>query len=288
MKSMNKLRATALSLLVMFVLALTVPLTNPSAHNRSWAAEYRRHMSHRHSRAWWRRYRARIRRKRAALARKRAVAAWRGRRSASTRQARATVNQTVNSNAVQARSPETASSQRVNNEAHNASPQRAALNGWRLPTTLNGAVKIHVQATDGRPAGSATLSLVSFVRPSVGAMALSAQARRHMLGGVPFAEFRRTVIDRMIQAGGWVINDVEREMGGRRVYVVIAQTPSLNNGRTSEQSWVFYFTEIDGRIYSLVTNSPLEFSGRMAIESERVMNSFAPSDSSTLKETSRR
>src|SRR5256885_14048445 len=53
------LRAVALSLIVLFSIAITVPLTNSSAHTRRAAATRRyRH----HSRAWWRRHRARMRR----------------------------------------------------------------------------------------------------------------------------------------------------------------------------------------------------------------------------------
>ena len=38
------------------------------------------------------------------------------------------------------------------------------------------------------------------------------------------------------------------------VFEVIAQTPA-NSGTKSDQVWDFYFTEIDGRVYSLTTRS---------------------------------
>jgi hypothetical protein len=35
---------------------------------------------------------------------------------------------------------------------------------------------------------------------------------------------------------------------------------------------MFYFTEVDGRIYSVATNSPTEKSGQIADESEKIVN----------------
>ena len=40
------------------------------------------------------------------------------------------------------------------------------------------------------------------------------------------------------------------------------------------QSRMFYFTEVDGRIYSVATNSPAQQSERLAEESEKVINSL--------------
>ena len=54
-----------------------------------------------------------------------------------------------------------------------------------------------------------------------------------MLAGVSFSDLRRIAIDKMINAGGWVINDYERQVNGARVFVVIAQTPS--DGRSPER-----------------------------------------------------
>ena len=54
--------------------------------------------------------------------------------------------------------------------------------------------------------------------------------------------------------------------------VVTAQTPG--DGRSPDKSWNFYFTEVNGRIYRLTTNTPQEFSGRMAAEAESFIASF--------------
>ena len=74
-----------------------------------------------------------------------------------------------------------------------------------------------------------------------------------MVGGASFTELRRIVIDKMISAGGWVVNDRQREIGGRRVFEVIAQTPSTNG--KPDQVWNFYFAEVDGEFTRLTTRT---------------------------------
>jgi hypothetical protein len=146
----------------------------------------------------------------------------------------------------------------------------AVPNGWSRQGAANGAMKFVINA-DGRHAGEATLSITNG-RPFDGAVAPRMQ--RKMIGGVPTTELRRSVIDKMVASDGWVVNDVQREIAGRPVFIVLAQTPASSDGRTPRQSWVFYFTEVDGRIYSLATNSPLEFADRIANESAQMMASF--------------
>jgi hypothetical protein len=99
-----------------------------------------------------------------------------------------------------------------------------------------------------------------------------------MLSGVSFTDLRRIAIDKMINAGGWVINDYERQVNGARVFVVIAQTPS--DGRSPEKAWNFYFAEVDGKIYGLTLNTPLEFSNKLTVEGEKFVSSL------TVKATS--
>ena len=95
--------------------------------------------------------------------------------------------------------------------------------------------------------------------------------RNKTVGGVPTTSLRREVIDRMIRENGWVVNDYQKEIGGQQVYVVVAQSQATN-GRV--QSRMFYFTEVDGRIYSVATNSPVDAAERLAEESEKVINSL--------------
>jgi hypothetical protein len=93
-----------------------------------------------------------------------------------------------------------------------------------------------------------------------------------LLAGVAFSDLRRIVIDKMINAGGWVVNDYERQVNGARVFVVVAQTPS--DGRSEDKSWQFYFAEVNGKIYSLTLNTPLQFSDRLAAQGEKFLTSF--------------
>ena len=97
-----------------------------------------------------------------------------------------------------------------------------------------------------------------------------------MLGGVSFADLRRSVIDKMIANGGWVVNDRQREIGGHRVFEVIAQTPA--NSEKPEQVWKFYFTEVNGRVYSLTTHSAIGLTEKLAADAEKFLGSFRPMD----------
>ncbi|MGI8555351.1 MAG: hypothetical protein ACR2LT_03200, partial [Pyrinomonadaceae bacterium] len=72
------------------------------------------------------------------------------------------------------------------------------------------------------------------------------------VGGVSTSALRRTVIDRMMKEDGWVVNDYQKDLGGKKVYVVVAQSKGANN---QVQSRLFYFTEVEGKIYSVATNS---------------------------------
>jgi hypothetical protein len=46
-----------------------------------------------------------------------------------------------------------------------------------------------------------------------------------MLAGVPVADLKRIVIDKMVSNGGWVVNDFVRDVNGNRVFVVTGRTP---------------------------------------------------------------
>jgi hypothetical protein len=116
----------------------------------------------------------------------------------------------------------------------------------------------------------ATLSVVALSRPAPAYLTLKEQ--HQMLGGVSFAELRRIVIDKMIAAGGWVTNDYQREVGGRQVFIVTAQTPA--DGRSPEKALNYYFTEVNGRIYSLTTEASLQSSERVTAEVERFIASL--------------
>lgn len=134
----------------------------------------------------------------------------------------------------------------------------------RMKETSNAEAQFKVNNRNGEELGSASITVVG------AAMGEDRDAGRYKtLSGVSTSSLRRTVIDQMIKENGWVVNDYQKEVGGKKVYVVVAQSPGAG-GQT--QSRMFYFTEVDGRIYSVATNSPTENSGQIADESEKIVN----------------
>jgi hypothetical protein len=230
------LRKILLSLLIVVSVITILPFAESAAHGIRQSVGMQRRHHRRHSRRWWRRHR---RLRRAALAHR---------------------NRSLVTGV-----PAT------NNMAPAASPVLSQLpNGWNaLPVAKNGEMRFRATA-EGSASDRAALIVVALSQPNPAYLA--PKERRQMLGGVSFTDLRRIVIDKMITSGGWVSNDYEREVGGHRVFVVTAQTPA--DGRTSEKVWNSYFTEVNGRIYSLTTESSLQSSERMAAEAEEFIASL--------------
>jgi hypothetical protein len=145
--------------------------------------------------------------------------------------------------------------------------------GWSPGSTSNGASNFRITSPSGMPEANATLAIA--VPASANGNQPIGREQRNMLGGVSFNDLRRTVIDKMIGSGGWVVNDRQREIQGRRVFQVIAQTPATSDGKP-EQVWNFYFTEIDGRIYSLTTHTAGSFNDKLAADAELFLSNFRP------------
>ena len=259
---MKTLRPLVLAFLILSLVTAGLPVSDALAH---WARRPHLHrkMKHRrvrHSRAWWRRHRAWIRHKRERAARRRDERARRLRMNS------------PNGNM---------SSSAASNLASKSRATAVALPGPRPPFDLAmpntwtsasagavpGTMKFKINTPDGRAAGTATIAPVTLTNAEMAV----ASTRTKTLGGVPFVALRRTVIDQMVVEGGWVVNDMEREFQGRRIYIVIAQSGS---GGVARQSWTFYFTEMNGRIYSLSTNAPVEFSAPLAADAEQIMASL--------------
>jgi hypothetical protein len=234
------LRTITLSCLMLISVGVMLPFASSTAHGiRQSSASHQQRRYRRHSRAWWRRHRARLRlRRAAALAHRNAPLG-----------------------------PVFADS--TNPDASTAVlPKLPA--GWNNPTLANGGeVRFRTEGSATVP-GQGTLSVVARSRPNPAY--LTQREQRTMLAGVAFSDLRRIAIDKMINAGGWVINDYERQVNGARVFVVIAQTPA--DGRSPEKSWNFYFAEVDGKIYSLTLNTPLQFSDKLAAEGEKFISSL--------------
>ncbi len=243
-------RKLVLLVLIVISVAAILPVADSAARGLGRSLGVHRH--HRwHSRRWWRRHRARMRRMQAA----RAMA----HRATSLKVKPAMVDPMVAPIAATVAAP----------VSPVTAPAAAQLeNGWHaLPAAANGEMKFRATAN---PTDQAKLSVVALSRPNPAF--LTQKEQKQMLSGVSFSELRRTVIDKMVNAGGWVTNDFERQVNGRRVFVVTAQTPG--DGRSSDKAVNYYFTEINGRIYSLSTEATIQSAERMASEAERFIASL--------------
>ncbi len=252
-------RSIALSLALLVGIGTIVPLATEFAEAGPKTKRKKRHAKKykKYSRAWWRQYRARMKRKKAMQARKRTL------RLKRLRLARA---------AAKSRSNKAKPS--VAKVKKNSSPTSAAVlpsgdpapAGWRNAQSSPSELQFRVDDSSGMQVGSASISVVG---PAMGDA--SNYGRGKSVGGVATTALRRDVIDRMIRENGWVVNDYQKEISGQQVYVVVAQSQAKNG---SVQSRVFYFTEVDGKIYSVSTNSPVQEQERLAEESEKVINSL--------------
>jgi len=300
------LRTIAIALILVLSLSVMLPFSN-SAHGvrQSVQVTKKRHYRYR-SRAWWRRYRARLRQKREAAA---ALAAHRkalmalpanipvGDLSAvggpsvpvlpesspgvSTLPAppayAGAQAQPVTATATAQPVTVIATAQPValstDSQPVTVSPNvqsaHAVANGQTRPRVV-GNLSAAVKSPAAKLPGQMSLSVVALSRPNP--VFLTAREQKNMLAGLPVADLRRIVIDKMVSAGGWVTNDFIREANGRRVFVVTARTPG--DTLTPERAWTFYFTEAGGRIYGLTTDAPLEFADRMSNEAERYIETL--------------
>lgn len=284
------LRTIAISLIMLLSVGIMLPLGN-SAHGVRQSVQVgtkKKHPRFR-SRAWWRRYRARLRQRRLAaeLAHRKAMLALPanipvGDLSGLAGPALPSLPTTAaDSNGLPP--PEMVAS--VPAASVTAASVPASSAGATRPRVVNSAhpafkasvveaPKASVEAP--KLPGQMNLAVVALSRPNPAF--LTSREEKKMLGGVAVAEFRRMVIDKMVVSGGWVVNDFVREIKGHRVFVVTARTPK--DALTPEKAWTFYFTEAGGRIYGLTTDSPVEYADRMTVEAERFIESLrAKSDS---------
>ncbi len=260
------LRAIALSLALLIGIGTLIPLATELAEagprhakkikkkKRYWRGVKK------YSKRWWQLYRAQERRKKAVAKRKRQLR-LRQIRLARARGARLPqIGQVArkNSTPVKSQQPVAASGTAV---LPSGDP---APHGWRPAQSSPSELQFRVDNSAGDQVGSASISVVGPANPD------NANGR-NTLGGVSTSSLRRDVIDKMIRENGWVVNDYEKNVGGQSVYVVVAQSQAKNG---AVQSRMFYFTEVDGRIYNVATNSPVQESERLADESEKVINSL--------------
>ena len=234
------LRTITLSVLILVSVVVMLPFASSTAHGlrQSSVSQHQRHYR-RHSRAWWRRHRARVRLRRAAALAHRS----------------SPLGPVLDNSLTPVATPA-------------ALPKLPT--GWQSASVASGnELKFRTEVSAPVPT-QGTLAVVARSRPNPAY--LTQKEQRTMLSGVAFSDLRRIAIDKMINTGGWVINDYQREVNGSRIFVVIAQTPS--DGRSPEKAWQFYFAEVGGKIYSLTLNTPVEFSDKLAAEGEKFISSI--------------
>ena len=257
------LRAIALSLALLIGIGAIVPLATEytEAGTRKYKKKKKKNKKYKkYSKKWWRAYHARARKRKALEARKR-IMRLRRIRLANARKAAQKRSLSRNNVAKLNRKPINADSSPAMLPSGETAPK-----GWKRGVTSPSELQYRVDDDKGANVGSASVSIVG---PTQGTDVDSARSKT--VGGVATSSLRGTVIDRMIKESGWVVNDYQKEIGGKKVYVVVAQSPGAGG---TIQSRLFYFTEVGGSIYSVATNAPVDNSKRLEEESEKVVNSL--------------
>lgn len=245
------IRAIALSLALLIGIGVIVPMATEYAEagpKKSKRYKKTQKKYRKYSKAWWRQYRARQKKRRALQARKRSLR-LRQLRLAKMREA--------------ADPAKAVASKPAEMQSVSLLPSgQPAPKGWKASKTSAGEIQFQIEN-----AGSASIAVVG---PATGETVKV--GRNQTVGGVSTSALRREVINRMISENGWVVNDYQKEIGGRTVYVVVAQSQGAG-GRVNSR--MFYFTEADGRIYSVATTTSVDSAERLAEESEKVVASLA-------------
>jgi hypothetical protein len=258
------IRAIALSLALLLGIGVIVPIATDYAEAggkkyRKYSKKKKKKRIKKYSKRWWRNYRARQKRRRALQARKRQL------RLRQLRLAR--MRRNSRNVPVKAKQPvQKAEVVKEDNSPAILPSGDTAPRTWKKSQSSQSELQFNVADEKGAQLGQASISVVG---PTMGTD--DNNARTKTVGGVPTTSLRRNVIDRMIRENGWVVNDYQKEIGGKKVYVVVAQSEGAG-GRI--QSRLFYFAEADGRIYSVATNAPTDSSEKLAQESEKVINSL--------------
>ena len=261
------LRAIALSLALLFAVGTIIPLATD--YTEAGPKHHRKHKKKKlkkYSKAWWRWYHKMKKRKKAMAARKRALRA-RQMMLAKKRM----VNDLSKKSADKSAKPFDKKGDVAEKTVQKDEGKQAVLpsgekapKGWKKSKVTNSEQGFSVDDDGGNRVGSASLTLVGMASGDDGG------SRAKSVGGVQSGSLRRMVIDRMMKEDGWVVNDYFKEVDGKKVYVVVAQS---SKGAQVLQRY-FYFTEIDGKIYNLATAAPSDNSDRLARESEKVLNSL--------------
>ena len=270
------LRPIAIALILVLSVGIMLPFAN-SAHGVRQTVQVGQRRHHRYrSRAWWRRYHARLRQKRLAAE----FAAHRNATLSLPQNLSVADLQGLNGPQLPSLPSNSAATTTLPPPEMTAVPVAAVSNSAHASALSNGETRPRV-VNPNHPAfkasanatplpGTMNLAVVAMSRPNPAF--LTSREEKKMLGGVAVADLRRMVIDKMVSSGGWVVNDFVREVNGNRVFVVTARTPK--DALTPEKVWTFYFTEAGGRIYGLTTDTTVENTERMTTEAERFIESL--------------
>lgn len=254
------IRAIALSLALLLGMGTIIPLMTDSTEAGPRYRKSKKKKLKKYSKAWWRWYHKQQRKKRAILARKRAL------RARQILLARQKSNQAKNTRSTDKKAEVREKvADKDNSEGEVLPTGKKGPKSFKQSQATNSDLQFRVNDDNGSQLGTASLSVVG---PAVGED--SDNGRNKMVGGVSTSSLRRNVIDKMMKEEGWVVNDYQKDINGKKVYVVVAQT----SVKGVVQSRLFYFTEVDGRIYSLSTTSPNDAQERIAQESEKVIQSL--------------
>jgi hypothetical protein len=256
-------RAIALSLALLIGIGAIVPLvtehTEAGSHKKK--KKKKRAKYKKYSKKWWRAYRQRKNQQKSLAKRRRAMRvrqillAREGELKQVTEVSQKSKSKVIKNSIVADSTPALLPS------------GETAPKGWKSNLTSNSELQYRVDDDNGSQIGLASIAVVGPAMNTEG----TTNAKNKTVGGVPTTSLRSTVIDRMIKEQGWVVNDFQKEIGGKKVYVVVAQSPGAGG---SIQSRMFYFTEVEGRIYSVSTSSPNDSSERIVQESEKVIDSL--------------
>lgn len=260
------IRAIVLSIALLFGFAGTLILTTDyteAGANKPKKQKKKQVKYKKYSKKWWQAYRQRVRRNQAIAQRKRAmrlrqIRLARTNRKSQDNQASQNSSNRANKNLT------VADNSPVLLPSGETAPQ-----GWKRGNVSSNELQYRVDDDNGAQIGSASISLVG---PAATVDTNNANnTRNKTVGGISTNSLRSTVIDRMIKENGYVVNDFQKEIGGKKVYVVVAQSEGTGG---VVQSRVFYFTEVDGRIYSVSATSTTNSAERIVQESEKVIDSL--------------
>lgn len=258
-------RAIALSLALLVGIGTIIPFMTDSTEAGPRHKKKKHKKLKKYSKAWWRWYHKQQKKKRALLARKRAL------RAKQILLARQKAERAKNNSEV-AKTPKLDKKGDVREQATAKNDNPPTLpSGKKAPKSFtqsqasNSEMQFRVSDDNGNNLGNASLTVFGMAQGED-----ADAARSKTVGGIPTNNLRREVINRMLKEDGWVVNDYQKTVNGKKVYVVVAQS----SVKGVVQSRQFYFTEVDGKVYTLATTSPNEVQDIIAQESEKVIQSL--------------